>query len=90
MGKGRFGKGILVGLLIFMIIFIALNMYIFLKTGVEQTALITAVFSFGITEVLKLGSIKVNKIKYDYNKEGNSDDGCESNNEYSDSVDNNY
>lgn len=85
MKKVRFSKLILIGLLLFLIIFIAFNMYIFLKTGTEQTALIAAVFGFCTTEVWKLATIKNNKIKH--GKDTNNGD--ENNIEYGDSFSSN-
>lgn len=44
--KGRFSKGILVFMLIFLLIFTSLCMYITYKTGIEPSSLIIAVFGF--------------------------------------------
>lgn len=71
--KGDYGKKTLNYIFLFLALFILLNQYTFLKTGVEQTALIAAVFTFATAEVVNLRSIKINKIKYDYNKEGIGD-----------------
>lgn len=72
--KKDFNKRLLTGLFIFTFIFIALNMYTFMKTGVEQIALISAVFTFLTAEVVNMTTIKNTKTKYGSREEKNDDE----------------
>lgn len=44
--KGRFSKGILIFILMFLLIFTLFNVWMFYKTGYEPSTLITCVFGF--------------------------------------------
>lgn len=70
MKKQQYSKMLLNYIFVFIVIFIFANMFIFYKTGNEQSTLIVSVFSFVGTEVLSLLTIKVKKIK----KGGNEDE----------------
>lgn len=86
MKPGDYGKKTLNYIFLFILLFILLNQYTFLKTGIEQTVLITAVFTFATTEVVNLRSIKINKIKSDYERRSKD----ESMDEYNDNNSSTY
>lgn len=44
--KGRFSKGILVAMLVFLLLFTVATMFIAYKTGQEPSTLVTCVFAF--------------------------------------------
>lgn len=59
--KGRFMKGIIVGVFLFLLVFIAVVLWLFYKTGSEPSTLIASVFAVAVGEFSILGSIKKKK-----------------------------
>ena len=59
--KGRFMKGIIVGVFIFLLVFITVVLWLFYKTGSEPSTLIASVFAVAVGEFSILGSIKKKK-----------------------------
>ena len=59
--KGRFMKGIIVGVFLFLLVFIGVVLWLFYKTGSEPSTLIASVFAVAAGEFSILGSIKKTK-----------------------------
>lgn len=59
--KGRFMKGIIIGVFLFLLIFISVVLWLFYKTGSEPSTLIASVFAVAVGEFSILGSIKKKK-----------------------------
>lgn len=59
--KGRFMKGIIIGVFLFLLIFIGVVLWLFYKTGSEPSTLIASVFAVAVGEFSILGSIKKTK-----------------------------
>lgn len=57
-----YSKILIALLLIFTILFVGINLFIFYKTGLESSVMIGAYFGFITTELGFLASIKKNKI----------------------------
>ncbi len=56
--KGRFMKGIIIGVFLFLLVFIGVVLWLFYKTGSEPSTLIASVFAVAVGEFSILGSIK--------------------------------
>lgn len=59
--KGRFMKGIIIGVFLFLLVFIGVVLWLFYKTGSEPSTLIASVFAVAVGEFSILGSIKKKK-----------------------------
>lgn len=59
--KGRFMKGIIVGVFLFLFVFIGVVLWLFYKSGSEPSTLIASVFAVAVGEFSILGSIKKRK-----------------------------
>ena len=59
--KGRFMKGIIIGVFLFLLVFIGVLLWLFYKTGSEPSTLIASVFAVAVGEFSILGSIKKKK-----------------------------
>lgn len=59
--KGRFMKGIIIGVFLFLVVFIGVVLWLFYKTGSEPSTLIASVFAVAVGEFSILGSIKKKK-----------------------------
>lgn len=59
--KGSFMKGIIVGVFLFLLVFIGVVLWLFYKTGSEPSTLIASVFAVAVGEFSILGSIKKKK-----------------------------
>ncbi|WP_410496404.1 hypothetical protein QTL86_02745 [Cellulosilyticum sp. ST5] len=59
--KGSFMKGIIVGVFLFLLVFIGVVLWLFYKTGSEPSTLIASVFAVAVGEFSILGSIKKTK-----------------------------
>ena len=59
--KGRFMKGIIIGVFLFLLVFIGVILWLFYKTGSEPSTLIASVFAVAVGEFSILGSIKKRK-----------------------------
>ena len=59
--KGRFMKGIIIGVFLFLLVFISVVLWLFYKTGNEPSTLIASVFAVAVGEFSILGSIKKKK-----------------------------
>lgn len=61
--KGRFSKAIILGMLLFLLLFVFLVLYLFKQTGNEPSTLISCVFAFCGVEGGALAWIKTIKSK---------------------------
>lgn len=61
--KGKFMKGIIVSVMLFLFLFVLVCLYITFKTGTEPSTLIVSVFAFCGFECGILGRIKTSKQK---------------------------
>lgn len=79
MKKGDYSKALLKKIILANVIFTALVLFIFYKTGLEPMAVCTGWYGFWGVEVWKMANIKTEKIR------GEQNNGYENNSEYSDS-----